>query len=93
MMDLIYRGLELLHHVLGGQVDLIYCQPKEVINHAWEQLLKQARRLLKAWISVDLNQPDIEVVINKEVKSKQLEAVLASIWVDLLLYRSHSHRT
>lgn len=85
VMDLIDIRLQLLHHILRWQVDLINGQLEQVVDHSRQQNLQQARRLLKAGICVDLDQPDVKVLIDEVIEAKQLKAVLAPVWIDLFL--------
>lgn len=52
------------------------------------QCLKKERALFDGWISVDLNQPGVEFLIEKEIESEYLKAELPLILVEFLPHRT-----
>jgi hypothetical protein len=82
-------AIEKLETVSARRLDMIVesrCkyQVKEVIHHLREQSSNVFVWHSQIRVSVHLDEPDTEVLINQEVKAKQLEAVLALVWVQLL---------
>ena len=60
-----------------------------VIYHPREQHLQVCVTLLHAGIRIDLNKPHLEVLIDHEVISEDLEAISAIVGVELLSHSQH----
>jgi hypothetical protein len=62
--------------VTGRGKQRIQPDSQRVLQHHWNNSLKNRAVHLQARVVVDLNQPRLEISINHEIKSKYLEVVL-----------------
>ena len=67
----------------------IYSDPEHVLDHPGEENLEELAGLLDAGVRVDLDEPDVEVLVEDEVVAEELEGVLPLVGVDLLADRVH----
>jgi hypothetical protein len=70
---------------MNGCIDRVNYYLKQIIHHLWKQISYEVIRNAKVWIGIDLYQPQSEVLVNQEVITKQLEAVLSPVWIELVL--------
>lgn len=54
-----------------------------IVKHSWQDPPEYLRALVEAWIGVDLNEPNGEVVVHHEVVSEYLKAAIAVVWIQL----------
>ena len=89
MVDLVDGGLYGRHQVPRRLVHLVYRELEEVVEHAGQQDAQQVAALLEARIRIHLNQEDVEVAVDEEIKAEKLEAVLPPIRIYLFAHLDH----
>jgi hypothetical protein len=63
--------------------DSVNGEAEHVIEHSRDKNLEQVRGFLNTWIGVDLNQVALQILIDNEVVTDQLEGVLAELQLPL----------
>ena len=79
----------LVHPSIHGRLnavlveDSVNGEAEHVIEHPWDKNLEQVRGFLNTWIGIDLNQVALQILIDNEVVTDQLEGVLAELQLAL----------
>ena len=68
----------------------INCNSEGMLKDLRNQPHQQRRTRLQAWVSVYLDEPDLEVLVNHEVKPEELESMLSFLRIDFAVHRLDS---
>jgi len=55
--------------------------PERIFNHGGNKTFEDSTAELQARIGVDLDQPNLEILINHEIQPKHLEVILSPLWI------------
>lgn len=74
---------EAILHPFPGRVDHIESQLQSIINHPGDEHTKEGAGLFKAGVSVNLNEPRLQGLVDDEIVTEDLEAELPPLRVEL----------
>ena len=81
-MNTLYFSLK-VRHELCWLVKWIYCYSKAIIEKLWNNSCKKWAANFETGVGICFYEINFEIFIDHEIVSKNLKAVLNSIWVDL----------